>query len=783
MITLKVNYGGVTRKCKLPLKDMVPGVLEDKIRMFLGISTSQDCLFERFSDSAGSYVDLNPDNTSVWKQLNRAAKAKSKLKIRVTDRVESNNDEEESRESRAEEQQARPSREVQPAFESTVAQTFSVNCNSCDLSIPNAHYHCTICDDGDFDLCTGCVDKGISCHGDFHWLIKRGIKDGQLFYSVTETIPSRPRSKEPKKEAKEEVKEVKEEPKVESPAPAPAPEKRSERIVPVMTGSSLSPPQCPGGIRTCNCCVHDFPEKNFVHCIVCDDYDVCHDCFLRDAHGHHPGHEFIPATPTAEVSEHMAAKMAPGRNFVHNALCDGCDKFIVGVRHKCLECPDWDYCSDCIVSASYSHAKHRFVPVYEALAEVYSAAATRAVHSGICCDGPHCNPTTQRAQDYIVGIRYKCAVCHDTDFCSVCEASPTNTHNRTHPLIKFKTPVRHVSVTTHGESETGHRMMPMGDRPARSTVTRATETTPSCRIAMRDPQTVVSVKPAPIVAQEPKEEKVKEEPKEKVKEEVKEEVREEVKEEPKAEVMPEPTPAPAPVLLASFVSDTIADGTEFAVNNAFEQTWILKNTSTVDWPAGCSVKFVGGDYMGHVDANRPARIPELISASESTVCYAPISPGKEFPFTVLLRAPPCEGKFTSYWRLSSKDGHKFGDRLWCEIVVKSPEPVVKSPEPVETPAEAPIETPAEEEKPKEKPQSMVFPKLEAESPQSSVMVESSPEASSPAATETEADDFEECDDLDEWDASDEGFETDEEYDILDASDEEFLAQQGKKKQQ
>jgi hypothetical protein len=31
MITIKVNYQGFTRKCKLPLRDMVPGVLEEKV--------------------------------------------------------------------------------------------------------------------------------------------------------------------------------------------------------------------------------------------------------------------------------------------------------------------------------------------------------------------------------------------------------------------------------------------------------------------------------------------------------------------------------------------------------------------------------------------------------------------------------------------------------------------------------------------------------------------------------------------------------------------------------
>jgi hypothetical protein len=40
--------------------------------------------------------------------------------------------------------------------------------------------------------------------------------------------------------------------------------------------------------------------------------------------------------------------------------CDGCDRKITGMRHKCLECPDWNYCPDCFGDASTLHPKHQF---------------------------------------------------------------------------------------------------------------------------------------------------------------------------------------------------------------------------------------------------------------------------------------------------------------------------------------------------------------------------------------------------------------------------------------
>jgi len=201
---------------------------------------------------------------------------------------------------------------------------------------------------------------------------------------------------------------------------------------------------------------------------------------------------------------------------------------------------------------------------------------------------------------------------------------------------------------------------------------------------------------------------------------------------------------------------------------------VLRNCGNVAWPAGCSVKFVGGDYMGHVDPNHPAGIHELVSASESTVCYAPLAPGQEFAFTVLLRTPSREGRVISYWRLTTKEGIKFGHRLWCDVNVQAPKPVV-----VEPPKAVEVPPPVQSQ--------MIFPKLEKESPEAST-IHDAPQAAAEEAAETtaaeaaakEGDDFEECGD-EEWDEdSDEGFMTDEEYDILDASDEEYLEEQSKK---
>lgn len=77
--------------------------------------------------------------------------------------------------------------------------SFTICCNNCDKSISDAHWHCGICDHGDFDVCGDCVEKGNLCEGQDHFLIKRFVKDGKVIASTTETIA-------PKKAAKAEEK-------------------------------------------------------------------------------------------------------------------------------------------------------------------------------------------------------------------------------------------------------------------------------------------------------------------------------------------------------------------------------------------------------------------------------------------------------------------------------------------------------------------------------------------------------------------------------------------------
>ena len=60
--------------------------------------------------------------------------------------------------------------------------------------MPDAHFHCNICENSDYDLCESCVEDGQHCPGQGHWLIKRNIVNGNFVSSTTEKVS--PKAKE-----------------------------------------------------------------------------------------------------------------------------------------------------------------------------------------------------------------------------------------------------------------------------------------------------------------------------------------------------------------------------------------------------------------------------------------------------------------------------------------------------------------------------------------------------------------------------------------------------------
>ncbi|KAJ6115094.1 hypothetical protein N7486_000872 [Penicillium sp. IBT 16267x] len=774
LVTVKVLFNDSNRRFKLPLRDLRAQVFPQKLRTLLGVPADVNVILERYSDSAGCYIHLDSDNQGVYKQLYRAGKAKSKLRIKastvdssvpaLTETSAEPVNQNPSRHSYLETVLSSPipvgSTEILPATTASspaptaafgeslptgvygrkeLANTsepqyrnfemendtlrfpvishnspsgmFCIDCNNCGRSIANEHFHCGICENGDYDLCPACVTNGALCRGEGHWLIKRSVENGIVTNSTTETIPPHQAQVQATK------------PLVSRPAQEP----NTEIVAPVSAPAPTSAPLSHKDVATqeekpmCNGCCRETDESNLVRCNECEDYDLCLRCLLRNKHGHHPAHSFsLGSDRNFCLKNLILSRCLPGRQFQHAAICDGCDKNIVGTRHKCLDCPDWDYCPECIVNASQSHPRHRFAPVYEALAE--QQAHDWEIHYGIFCDGPLCKD--KPAQSYITGIRYKCAVCDDIDFCANCEALPTHTHNRTHPLVKFKTPVRTVTVSTVTDDLT------LGDQtaaPVQSPVSHCTVET------SEEKEPVVEQAPVEVDATKPE----------------------------------APCSGELADFQAYFMRDTIADGTKLPPDTCFRQTWTLYNPGPNAWPVGSDVRFSGGDAMFNVDSKHPSDVESIHLAMKSNPLTAPVEPGSTADFTVNLRSSPREGTAISYWRLKLPNGAPIGHRLWCDIQVQATtEPFMAESVESEAPTDDTEVTGSR----------MIFPKLEKESPETSTHeAVTAVRAPSTISTASEADILEDVESLTmDGTDTDAGFLTDEEYDVLDASDQEFL---------
>ena len=108
----------------------------------------------------------------------------------------------------------------------------------------------------------------------------------------------------------------------------------------------------------------------------------------------------------------------------HPAWCDLCNKRIHGTRYKCVECPDWDCCSQCKPMTGREHPGHSFITAKEhGIIPAADKRTSLVTHKGVICD--HCDVT-------IHGSRFKCIACPDFDLCDSCEAHPMQRHAETH---------------------------------------------------------------------------------------------------------------------------------------------------------------------------------------------------------------------------------------------------------------------------------------------------------------------------------------------------------------
>jgi len=141
-----------------------------------------------------------------------------------------------------------------------------------------------------------------------------------------------------------------------------------------------------------------------------------------------------------------------------------------------------------------------------------------------------------------------------------------------------------------------------------------------------------------------------------------------------------PTVTPAPALPtppggytqctadATFVSETVPDGTIVQPGAQFLKSWQIQNTGTCPWDSTWKFVYVSGDLMG----------------AAFTYPLPATPPKSTMNFAITLTAPTDYGSHTGYWKLESPWGLVFGDSdsgnpFWVTVNVNSGTPGAKTP--------------------------------------------------------------------------------------------------------
>ncbi len=134
---------------------------------------------------------------------------------------------------------------------------------------------------------------------------------------------------------------------------------------------------------------------------------------------------------------------------------------------------------------------------------------------------------------------------------------------------------------------------------------------------------------------------------------------------PPTPVPPTPVPPTATAVpcqyVATFLSETIPDGTQLQPNQQFNKTWTVRNDGNCAWNSGFQLVFAGGESMASVNA----------------IALPNVAPGGSATLTITMAAPAAAGGHAGQWQFRTPANAAFNraPTLTASIVTIAPTPV------------------------------------------------------------------------------------------------------------
>ncbi|TFK41817.1 hypothetical protein BDQ12DRAFT_677209 [Crucibulum laeve] len=170
-----------------------------------------------------------------------------------------------------------------------------------------------------------------------------------------------------------------------------------------------------------------------------------------------------PLVQAVRTEPQLPATPPPPPVIHQGVICDACDQIIEGVRHKCLDCDNFDLCTSCI---STGHAErhnpfHEFFDITEpgrvVVHRVYDGPNTFDVSPPAPAPAPAPAPEPAQAVETpavhlarcdlcdssITGVRFKCVSCPDFDSCGSCFSIMDDQHPG-HGFVKITNPSDYI---------------------------------------------------------------------------------------------------------------------------------------------------------------------------------------------------------------------------------------------------------------------------------------------------------------------------------------------------